>query len=331
MNFSLENNIMTSQFQEVREHTQVTAPAQIARIHASFMTPTLFFEQYQQLGTPVVITGLLDSEPDWDLDFLCQKLNAQEFAVRCYGSDRYQQDKRQWTDIGSGVELRKMTFLKYAASLRSGEAHRQDMYLAKCPIRETELSKTPVFRSAVEQLGLRFPASNFNLWVGPGGHVECLHYDASDGTLMQLHGEKKLLLFPPSQTYNLYPFPVYAHFRHGLKLRSWFSQVYPDAPDFKAFPKLREALQHRYEVILRRGELLYIPVGWWHEVTALGNEMSCSVNQFWHVYPLRRALRSWVKWRAHLGSICAIPHSLVSLLGATFSKNQTDATLRHRL
>jgi lysine-specific demethylase 8/hypoxia-inducible factor 1-alpha inhibitor (HIF hydroxylase) len=53
----------------------------------------------------------------------------------------------------------------------------------------------------------------------------------------------------------LLTFPVYAHLRHGLKLRAWFSQVYPDKPDFESFPKLKEALQHKQELILNQGEM----------------------------------------------------------------------------
>lgn len=310
---------MTTQFRT--NTTQL--PQQIDRISAEAITPQGFFETYQKPGVPVIISGLLDT-PDWNLDFLCSQLDQREFVVRCYGGDRYQQDKRQWTDIGSGVTLRNMTFNDYADSLRSREAHQQDMYLAKCPIKDTPLGSTPAFRALSGRLGLRFPATNLNIWVGPSGHTECLHYDPVDGTLMQLHGEKKLILFPPDQLENLYPFPLHAHLRHGLKLRSWFSQVYPDRPDFEAFPKLRDALQHRYEVILQSGEVLFIPVGWWHEVIALGDEMVCSVNQFWHVYPIDRALLSWSKWRAHLGSLLAIPYSLWETVSA-------NTPLRHRL
>jgi lysine-specific demethylase 8/hypoxia-inducible factor 1-alpha inhibitor (HIF hydroxylase) len=56
--------------------------------------------------------------------------------------------------------------------------------------------------------------------------------------------------------YNLSPFPIFIHLRHGLKLRSSFSQVYPEKPDFKSFPKLKEALRHKQEVILNQGEVL---------------------------------------------------------------------------
>ncbi|MBD0364300.1 MAG: cupin-like domain-containing protein, partial [Coleofasciculus sp. C3-bin4] len=95
---------------------------------------------------------------------------------------------------------------------------------------------------------------------------------------------------------------VYAHLRHGLKLRAWFSQVYPDKPDFESLPKLKEALQHKQELILNQGEMLYIPAGWGHEVTALGDEMVCSVNRLWSVFPGAKVMFSWSRWRTYVSS-----------------------------
>lgn len=289
---------------------------QVPRVRASSLTAETFFEQYQKQGNPVIVTGLLDAEPDWNLAYLCETLSTQEFPIRYYGHQRYEQDKREWTSIGSGIETQSVPFIKYADMLRNHEAHEKDIYLAKRSIKNTSLIGASTLTHVEEQLGLKMPATDFNLWLGPGGHTTCLHYDPVDGTLMQLHGAKRVLLFPPTQLYNLYPFSALTHLRHGLKLRASYSQVYPDRPDFASFPKLKQALEHRHEVILNWGEVLYIPAGWWHELTALGDEMVCSINRFWHVYPISRAIRSWSKWRVHLGSVLAAPHILLSLSAA---------------
>lgn len=297
----------------------------IDRVPLAHLTPASFAHDYQSQSKPVIITGLLKPEWDWNLDYLSQQLGDQCFLLRYYGQERYQQDKREWTSIGSGVQVQSKPFSEYAALLRSHEAHEQDIYLAKCSLQDTPLADTEAIQTVkteLARLGLCHPASSLNLWVGPGGHMECLHYDAMDGTLMQLHGSKRVVLFPPSQTFNLYPFPFYAHLRYGLKLRSWFSRVYPDHPDFESFPKLRQALKHKYDITLNPGDVLYIPAGWWHEVTSLGTGMVCSVNRFWRVYPTRRAVFFWGRWRAYLGSICAIPNVLFNLLVALASPDR---------
>ncbi|MBD3883357.1 cupin-like domain-containing protein [Phormidium tenue FACHB-886] len=297
----------------------------LPKVDISELTSDEFIRRYQQPGVPVILTGLLDPAWDWSLEYLCNQLGDRPFLLRRYGKERYQQDKRTWTTIGSGVPPESRSFSDYAQLLRSHEAHEQDIYLAKCAIQDTPLTETEAYQSIVQrlaQIGFTRPASRVNLWVGPSGHLECLHYDPTDGTLIQLHGEKRVVLFPPSQTRNLYPYPVYVQLWHGMRLRAWFSQVYPDRPDFQAFPRLREAMRHRYDFVLKCGEALYIPAGWWHEVTALrdavADEMVCSINRFWCV-PVARGWRSWARWRAFLGSVCALPVTGLSLIQASFS------------
>ncbi|MBI4783220.1 MAG: cupin-like domain-containing protein [Oscillatoriophycideae cyanobacterium NC_groundwater_1537_Pr4_S-0.65um_50_18] len=291
---------------------------------AASLTPKDFFEQYQKPGIPIVITGLLKVEAAWNLDYLCEKLGTLEFPIRHYGQQRYQQDKRQWATIGSGVAMQNMTFAHYAELLRNGTAQAQDLYLGRCTLSHTPLANTPAIAQAEAALGLKFPATNLKLWVGGGGHTTCLHYDPVDGTLMQLQGAKRVLLFPPSQLYNLYPFPITVHLQHGLRKRAVYSQVYPDKPDLEAFPKFEQALDHCHEVILQQGEILFIPSGWWHEVSTVSSadEIVCSVNRFWHVLPIVRSLRSWSKWRAHMGSLLAAPHIVGDVMNAIGSSEQ---------
>jgi lysine-specific demethylase 8/hypoxia-inducible factor 1-alpha inhibitor (HIF hydroxylase) len=293
---------------------------EVDRIESGTLTQELFLGKYQKEGIPLVISGLLPSV-NWNLEYLCEVLKDAEFPVRYYGQKRYTQDKREWKSTGSGSEAKTLPFTQYAELLRNGEALANDIYLARCSLTNTSLTNAPVVIQAEAQLGLKFPAIPISLWVGPGGHTSSLHYDPMDGTLMQMHGSKRIVLFPPSQLYNLYPFSVWNHLRYGLKRRAVYSQVYPDRPDLASFPKFQYASEHRYEVILNQGEILFIPAGWWHEITALGDGMVCSVNRWWHVYPISRALKSWSKWRAHFGSVLASPHIVWNLLAALRSSH----------
>jgi hypothetical protein len=311
---------MIMQIQESADVSIVhSAVRSICRVPASTITASTFGEHYQKKGTPVVITGLVDAEPVWDLDYLCQTLGNHYFPLRHYGRDRYQQDKRQWTSIGSGVFVQSLRFVDYADMIRSGEAREQDIYLGRCSLSETPLADAISPRHVEESLGLRFPATGVNLWMGSGDHTSCLHYDPMDSVIMQMYGKKQVTLFPPSQLYNLYPFPMAVQIQRGLALRPGYSQVYPNQPDFEAFPRLREALRYRYDLTLSPGDVLFIPAGWWHEITTVGEGMVCSLNRFWHVIPLSRALRSWNKWRIHLGSLCASPHIVRTFAGAIMS------------
>lgn len=232
----------------------------ITKIHISSLTPKTFFEQYQKASLPVIITGLLDVISPWTLDYLCEHLGNQAFPVRYYGRSRYDQDKRQWRSFGSGVETQIMPFSQYAEMLRNGEAYEQDNYLGHCSLKNTPLEKDLVYLEETEQqLGLKVAATYFNFWIGLGGHTTCLHYDPFDVTLTQFQGAKKLILFPPSQLYNLYPVPIIKQLGHGLKMRASYSQIYPESPDFKEFPNFKKAIEYRQDCIINPGEMIFIP------------------------------------------------------------------------
>ena len=293
----------------------------IARVDIFSLTPKTFFDQYQKTGTPVTITGLLAQEQDWNLDYLCNELGNRAVPIRRYGRDRYKQDKRNWKSIGSGVVTQDIPFKEYAEMLRNGQAHENDIYLGKGTLKNTPLADTHSLKVMGEKLGLT-PATDYRLYMGLGGHTSSMHYDIADGTLVQLHGAKKVVLFPPTQTDNLYPFSVYVHLRHGFKLRCCYSRVCPENPDMQSFPKFQEAIPYKCEVVINQGEILYIPAYWWHEITTLGNEMVCSVSRFWRVYPTSRAVFSWSRWRAILGNVLALPHLLINLAIALTSSNR---------
>ena len=299
----------------------------VDQVHYSALSSQEFRRRYRNPGIPLVVQGLLDQEPAWDLSYLRQILGNQIFPVRRYGHDWHQQDKREWKHSGSGVRAESMEFSSYADQIERGSARYHNLYLARCSFKNTPLERMTRLEKAESYFQLKFPATQLNLWVGPSGHISSLHYDPMDGILMQLYGRKKILLFPPSQTYNLYPIPVYKQLLYGLKLRPVYSQVYPEKPDFQAFPKFRNALPHAVEVVLKPGEMLFLPAGWWHEVTSLGEGMVCSVNRFWNVFPIARALATWPKWRAHFGSVLATPHLTWNLIKA-ISHKEADLELR---
>lgn len=278
----------------------------IARLNAAALSDPRVAARVQRLGQPTVIAEVATG---WDLAYLRDRLADCTVPVRAYGRDRYDLDKRQWRDIGRGRSPEWMPFAEFADLLVGGAARDRDLYLAKLPLQGLPLENDPLL-ARVKRLQWGTPAaSGYNLYVGPAEHVTCLHYDPVDSLLLQLEGRKQVTLFPPSQLPGLYPFPVWVHLRHGLKLRASYSQVYPNRPDFADFPKLRAAIAHRIDLVLRPGEALYIPSGWCHEVTTL-DAVTCSLNRFWHVHPLAPAAWSWNKWRIHVGTVLALPHAL---------------------
>ncbi len=104
------------------------------------------------------------------------------------------------------------------------------------------------------------------LWFGPRGTVTPLHYDVMNVLLVQVSGEKAITLAPPEVMPLMYN-------RTGV-----FSDVDFTVPENKRFPLFAD-VEFRSGV-LRPGDALFIPVGWWHFIRSLSVSISLSFTNF---------------------------------------------------
>lgn len=98
-----------------------------------------------------------------------------------------------------------------------------------------------------------------NAWFGPGGTVSPLHQDPQNNFLAQVVGSKYIRLYSPDETEKLYP--------HQSQLLHNTSQVEVENPDLQRFPDFAKA--QFQECVLHPGEVLFIPVKYWHYVRSL--------------------------------------------------------------
>lgn len=265
---------------------QNSISTKVQRISIYELTPKSFHEEFQRPGKPVIITGALEKVTPLNIDMVVDLVGDLEVPIRNYGALRFTRPKTEWKKY---CEIQNRKIKEYCALLLNGVAKHEHMYLALVEMGHTPLSRVigPGLDLIASKTGLRQELpNNLNLWMGPSGHIEPLHFDGLDGTLSQFRGSKKVSLFRPGLSRALYPFKL------NSGLPPTFSQAYIDKPDFEVFPKLKHALDERENIILAEGETLYIPVGWWHEVEALGEDYIASVNRFWKVDPLWRFVSS---------------------------------------
>jgi hypothetical protein len=106
-----------------------------------------------------------------------------------------------------------------------------------------------------------------NAWFGPANTESPAHTDPHHNLLCQAVGVKRVRLFAPNQSENMYP-------REDPLSNT--SRVDVMHPDLEAFPLFADV--QFFDATLTPGDALYIPPGWWHRVSAATPSFSVS---FW--------------------------------------------------
>ena len=98
-----------------------------------------------------------------------------------------------------------------------------------------------------------------SLYLSQVQTVTNLHWDLRSGVIQQIRGQKRVILFPPSELTNL---PMYPN-DHIFGRRSRIDGCI-DGTTLEAFPMLRQA--RGFICDIGPGDWLYLPAGWLHHV-----------------------------------------------------------------
>ncbi|MFO7720599.1 MAG: cupin-like domain-containing protein, partial [Gillisia sp.] len=237
----------------MKEGMQLTEIPRVSKI-----TREDFIKNYVRNQKPVVIEHLIDDWPaykKWNLDYI--KEIAGEKTVPLY-DDR-----------------------PISAALKFNEAHLKMKMADYIDLLQTKptnyriflyhlLKEVPSLQKDFKfpDLGLRFLKQLPTLFFGGENSKVFMHYDIDYANILHFHfhGEKKCILFPPSQSKFLYKVP------HSLISRE---DIDFTNPDFKKFPALKKA--RGFITDLNHGETLYMPEGYWHQMTYLTPGFSMSL------------------------------------------------------
>jgi hypothetical protein len=238
------------------------------------LSPIDFQQTYLAQERPVILRNAIrDWEPlrTWTPEYLRGALGESRVTVaRSPDGDYYDPDTKvlRLPDV-------KLPFSEFIDHVFSPSGSTDKYYLKQTSLSEFE----PLARQVLNPDHIQTPDVTRNLWIGSAGNVTGAHYDMEENLLAQVRGRKRVILAPSSQMDELYPCSPFS-------IKPNFSRVNLARPDLSRFARYRQATP--LEGTLEPGDVLYIPIYWWHHVTSL--DAGISVNFWWHADP-RRILR----------------------------------------
>jgi len=225
----------------------------------SGLTRETFAKAYLAQHKPVVFTDLTANWPainKWTIEYFKEK----------YGDLVVPVVSNNFSRPGKGYLSADMriTFREYLELLESGPSDLRIFawnIFWKAPELREDFAIPDIMDGFVNELPF--------LFFGCEGSRVTLHYDVdmSHVFLNQIYGRKRIILFPPDQSKQLYhlPFTVSSH-------------VNILDPDFKKHPALKYI--KGLEVMLMPGETLFIPRGYWHYIEYTDGGYSIALRSF---------------------------------------------------
>jgi ribosomal protein L16 Arg81 hydroxylase len=213
-----------------------------------------FVERYVHCCRPVVIQGLARDWPAmqrWSPQDLKQRFGHLEVEVQ---AERQADPQYEVNKLQHRRRVRLGDFVDQV--LVSGPSN--DHYLTA----NNELLRRPEFAPLLADIGSLPDYNSCSFWFGPAGTVTPLHHD----TLMLFHtqvvGRKRWRFVSPLETPRVYNY------------YDVYSPVDIDRPDLHRYPDFGQVKV--LDVVVEPGETMFLPLGWWHQVTALDLSMSFS-------------------------------------------------------
>ncbi len=273
---------------ETLESQRDLAPSLIGIERREGLSSEEFLERYYATNRPVILTGEMAEWPAlarWTPQYLKAKVGARPVE---YQGER---NRGPHFEIYKDLHRREAPFESFIDQiLRPGAgnesyltAYNSERNSQALSVLHEDLGFLDKYldRSAANPIGM--------MWIGPAGTVTSLHHDLTNNLIAQIVGRKRVKLLPSSEVGKLYNY-------HHV-----FSEV-PDLEDpsidLARYPRLAEV--RIYDIMLNPGELLFMPIGWWHQVKSLDFSVTITYTNFrwenegYRSYPPERPIESSV-------------------------------------
>jgi hypothetical protein len=225
-------------------------------------------------GTPLHITGvpeLVRLGPIWTDDHLIEKVGSElvdlDYAIDGVfpgGSAAYDGVRRQMLKLPIDEVVRRI----HAGGTANAPASRLYVYGANPGTYRRLLEDYTAPMSLIGE-----PVEmHTQFWLGGQGTITPAHFDVADNLLGLVRGHKRVLLWSADDYPHLYVNPTAARHERNSRMGSL------EDVDLARWPLFANARALRCE--LNAGEMLFIPLGWFHYVNT--TTFTVGVNHFWH-------------------------------------------------
>jgi hypothetical protein len=227
-----------------------------------------FFNDFYATNTPVVLQDVATNWPaiiKWNAAYFAAMMGDEEVEVM---ADR---DADPHYERQAHAHRSKMLLRAYIEKVLSCSPSNDIYMVANNRLLDSEAAG-PLwqdFRVDQRYLTPQPAESSVFLWFGPEGTFTPLHHDVINVLFVQVLGLKRFVLISPLESHCV---------SNNVGVHS---DVDIRCPDPVRFPRFGST--DRISLVLRPGEALFIPVGWWHCVEALEISASLSFTNF--VYP----------------------------------------------
>ncbi|MGE0669192.1 MAG: DUF6065 family protein [Sphingomonadales bacterium] len=252
---------------ETLERQRAMAPAVAGIPRRENLDPDEFLERFYAVNRPVILVGEMKDWPAldrWTPDYLKAKVGSAvvEYQGGRSGNERFEMDK--------DLHRREGPFDGFMELI--GAADGNDAYITAYNSAPNRQALAPLFDDMgyLEKfLTTDHPAAEGMMWIGPAGTTTSLHHDLTNNFIGQLVGRKRLQVLPASEVGRLY------NHQHVF---SRIADLEDPALDAARWPRLPGA--HVYEVILEPGEIMFMPLAWWHQVKSLDFSVTVTWTNF---------------------------------------------------
>ena len=223
-----------------------------------------FLDNYYALNRPVVMTGAMDDWPAmtrWTAKELKSRFGDRVVSVQA------NRDNDANYEVNSAKLRSEMTFGEFVDITETmGETN--NYYITANNAETNSETLKDLWKDIIPfpEYLRDDPANRGFFWFGPKGTVTPLHHDLTNNFMAQVRGRKLVRLVAPYELQNLY------------NNRHCYSAVNLDKIDYDRFPLFRNVTV--IDVEIGPGDLLFLPVGWWHHVRGLETSITMTFTNF---------------------------------------------------